>query len=84
MGKLGSVAVVLFLLATLGLGCGEKGSLGESCDTSGSLDECEEGTICTMLNGTSTCYQICTDQAQCPTGWNCNGVPSSNIKSCQP
>jgi len=77
-------AVAFFLLLAPVMGCGSDAKLGESCDMSGSLDECEAGTICTFLNGSNTCYRICTEQAECPAGWNCNGVPNSNIKSCQP
>jgi hypothetical protein len=78
-----TLAAILLILV-VALGCGGESSLGESCDTSGSLDECESGTICTMLNGNKTCYKICVDQTDCPAGWNCNGVPGSTIKSCQP
>ena len=77
---LGAVLIVL----TAGSGCGGGSGLGDSCDTSGSLAECDAGLICTRVNGQDTCSQLCTEQEQCPAGWNCNGVPESNLKSCQP
>ena len=74
----------ILLALVLGSGCGGESILGESCDTSGSLVECEAGTICTMLEGSSTCYKLCVDQTDCPVGWNCNGITGSILKSCQP
>jgi hypothetical protein len=75
---------VLALVLAWGVGCGGSSGLGESCDTSGSLDECDAGLICTRVGDQNTCYQLCTEQEQCAAGWNCNGVPDSNLKSCQP
>lgn len=72
------------LLALL-LGCGGTSALGEACDTAGSVDECETGAVCT--NDTSevlTCRKVCTDQAQCASTENCNGVSGTSTKSCQP
>jgi hypothetical protein len=65
--------------------CGGRNDLGEECAPPGSVDDCEQGLVCTAGEHGDVCRQICTDQAQCPAGLSCNGVPEvGTIKSCQP
>jgi len=73
------------LLSTL-LACGGKAEVGEKCDTAGATTECADGAICTNDSGggTFTCRKTCTEQAQCASGENCNGISGSSAKSCQP
>ena len=66
------------------LACG-RADTGEACDTSGDTDECVDEAICTKdSNGATTCRKRCTDGSQCAANEHCNGVSSTNIKSCQP
>jgi len=77
----GSVMVVLCLLA---VGCG-KADFGEPCDEAGQEDECVDGAICTNEGGEDfKCRALCDKQEDCPDGFECNGVSSTNLKSCQP
>lgn len=65
--------------------CGGEGDIGEGCDTPGATDECVADAVCTNdSGGGATCREICVEQTDCPTGYNCNGVSGSSIKSCQP
>jgi len=73
------VATAAFLV-----GCG-KPKVGESCKTAGDASLCESTAMCTNnASGTATCRTICTDNAQCATTEQCNGISGSNIRSCQP
>ena len=74
----------ILLILALGVGCGGESGLYESCDTSGSTDDCESGLICTAIDGNNICLKICWDHAQCPASWSCSGVSGSPINSCQP
>lgn len=78
-------AFALLSLAVLAA-CGGASDLGESCDVSGDADECVEGAICgqTGDNGALTCLRACTDQSQCGTGEDCNGVSGTSTKGCRP
>jgi hypothetical protein len=66
------------------LACGGKADLGEECDTHGSTDECAVGTVCTVDLGGRRCRLVCKDDTHCASFEACNGVASTNIKSCQP
>jgi hypothetical protein len=71
------------LLFTLGLGCGGA-ELGESCDDSGSTDECVDDAVCTNEDQGAACRALCAEQVDCPDGYTCNGVSGTSQKSCQP
>ena len=47
-------------------------------------DECETGAVCTNVSDALTCRKVCTDQTQCASTENCNGVSGTSTKSCQP
>ena len=73
------------LLGLLGaLACSGEAAIGEECDTAGSTDECVNGAVCTNDLGGRRCRLVCNDDAQCAASEACNGVSSTNIKSCQP
>jgi hypothetical protein len=77
--KMWLVPAVVLLIA-----CG-RGDTGEACDTSGDTDECVDEAICTKeSSGATTCRKRCVDDSQCAMTEQCNGVSSTNIKSCQP
>jgi hypothetical protein len=64
--------------------CG-RADTGESCDKVGDTDECVDEAICTNeSNGSQTCRKRCTEDTQCASSEQCNGVSGTNIKSCQP
>ena len=66
------------------LGCGTA-DIGEECDGAGSTDDCVDGAICTNESDKNVCRVICEDDMDCNADTeSCNGVTSSNIKSCQP
>lgn len=71
-------------LVLAALACGGDGSVGDPCDVSGDLDECEEGAICTNENDGAACRVLCADHQDCESDERCNGVSGSNRKSCQP
>lgn len=77
----------LLVIALVALGCGGEAALGEECDEEGGeVDVCEEGSICGSPDGSENleCLKVCDDQADCPSGYDCNGVASSNVKGCRP
>ena len=84
-----TIAAVAFVLvtsvATLS-SCSSEGKVGESCDESGKTDgQCESGGVCGKnAAGALLCLKVCTDQAQCATTEDCNGVEGSSIKGCRP
>ena len=66
------------------VGCG-RADVGEACDASGDADECVDEAMCTKdATGSTTCRKRCTEDSQCAANEQCNGVSSTNIKSCQP
>ena len=72
-------AVILTLAA-----CGAPGE-GESCTTSNSTDECDNGLVCTKEASATVCRKLCDDaNVTCPTGTTCNGISGGSHKSCQP
>lgn len=76
--------VILALSFLFIASCG-KADLGESCDGVGSGENCVDNAVCTNAsNGAAYCRQICTAQADCPTGYSCNGISGVSTKSCQP
>lgn len=66
--------------------CSSEKKLGESCDESGKTEDvCESGTVCgANTTGGLQCLKICTDQTQCASTEDCNGVEGTNIKGCKP
>ena len=77
-------ALTLLALASLPIGCASS-EIGDSCDTSGSKDECVDGAICTQISGGSAiCRKSCTADSECGANEQCNGVSGANTKSCQP
>ena len=81
-GKLGWVSI--FLLAWF-IGCGGEGAVGDECGEAGVEEgECEAGSVCgDDGSGEFYCLQICTDQADCPGGKECNGVSGTSTKGCR-
>ena len=57
-------SAVWLVLVVSAIGCGSDGGVGEVCDVSGDLDECEEGAICTAQEGDEA---IC--RVLCPPKW---------------
>jgi hypothetical protein len=83
--KLLSIVLVLGASGLFATACGGEGEVGESCDTSGSEDECVDGAICDSGDGdAAVCLAICEVQEDCATDEDCNGVSGSNIKACHP
>ncbi len=79
---LATLACLSFL--TLATGCG-RADIGDSCDRPGNPDECVSEAMCTQnANGSATCLRRCIDDTQCAATEACNGVASTNIKTCQP
>ena len=60
----------------------------QPCQTAGSTSECPSGGLCTdvTLGGATMriCARICQNQSDCRTGYQCNGVSGSSVKSCRP
>lgn len=77
-----TVSSLLLVLGLFVTGCGSA-EIGEECDTSGSVDECVDGAICTN-DATNVCRLVCEVQEDCPVDYTCNGVSGSSTKSCQP
>jgi hypothetical protein len=65
--------------------CGDsQAEIGGHCDTPGNIDECVSGAVCANDAEGNHCRKSCTDQAQCASTENCNGISGSNLKACQP
>ena len=78
--------MLCILLALVPLGCG-KTDVGDDCDEVGDTSECVDNAICTNEGDNTnqgTCRWICSGDADCSVGSECNGVAGTNIKSCQP
>jgi len=84
MKKTGFALLALAFGACLVAGCAS--DLGETCETSGSTDECVDDAVCVQaVSGEDpTCRKVCTDDSQCTATEGCNGVEGSNIKACRP
>ncbi|MBP9112512.1 MAG: hypothetical protein KBF88_06860 [Polyangiaceae bacterium] len=71
---------LLLLLAA----CSSGAKVGESCDTSGSTDECESGAVCSKnTSSTLLCLKTCVSQSDCTSTEDCNGVEGSSLKACR-
>jgi hypothetical protein len=70
--------------ACMGAGCAS--DIGETCETSGSADECVNDAVCVQaVSGEEpTCRKVCADDSQCTSTESCNGVEKSNLKACRP
>ncbi len=56
-----------------------------ACTTSGSTDECPDGSVCDTVSGTAiTCVKICKAAEDCRSDLDCNGVSGTNLKACKP
>jgi hypothetical protein len=56
-----------------------------ACTTSGSTEQCPDGSVCDALSGTAvTCVKICKAAEDCRSDLDCNGVSGTNIKACKP
>ena len=56
-----------------------------ACTTSGSTDECPDGSVCDALSGTAvSCVKMCKTAEDCRSDLDCNGVSGTNIKACKP
>ena len=76
----GMCAVGILLTVSCGGGGG-----GGGCSTLASTSECGSGEICSNIQGDGNqCRPLCSTQAECPAGENCNGIANTNLKSCQP
>jgi hypothetical protein len=76
----GMCAVGILLTVSCGGGGG-----GGGCSTPASTSECGSGEICSNIQGDGNqCRPLCSTQAECPAGENCNGIANTNLKSCQP
>lgn len=74
----------LAILLALAAACGKPGE-GEDCDTPNSVDDCDDGLVCTNGAASNGCRKLCDDaNVVCPTGTSCNGNSGGNHKSCQP
>jgi hypothetical protein len=82
MTRPASLLIALWLLVAA-LGCGGA-ELGESCDDEGSTDECVDDAVCTNEDQGAACRALCDIKEDCPAGYDCNGVSSTSLKSCQP
>jgi hypothetical protein len=68
----------------LALGACGGADVGEECEVGGSEDECVSGAVCTNDSEGLRCREICVVKEDCPADFDCNGVTSTSIKSCQP
>ena len=81
------LAILVVLASAVVLpACKSENKLGEACEEPGKTkDECADGTVCTHdTTGGLLCLKICTEQAQCATGEDCNGTDNAAVKACVP
>jgi hypothetical protein len=56
----------------------------KTCTTAGSTAGCPDGSICDTLSGTAlSCVKLCSQQADCRSDLECNGVSGSSAKACK-
>ena len=87
-----------FLLLALSLaGCGN-GGVGDTCQSAGINDDCNDGLICTQQPASmvepgapnsvrSFCRTLCDENIDCVgegEGFTCRRAPSTSFLSCQP
>ena len=76
-----AVLLALWLVACGSSPAGE----GETCVRSNSLDECDDGLVCTREQAQTVCRVLCDDASvRCPTGTICSSIPGGPHRSCQP
>lgn len=76
-----SFALVLTILCTA---CGGGGE-GDTCDSSNSTENCDDGLVCTKEATQTVCRVLCDDASvTCPQGTAYSGISGGSHKSCQP
>jgi hypothetical protein len=79
----------LGLLCILAMSCGSDngGALGATCSQSGATTgQCAAGGVCgAHSDGDSIprCLTVCTQQSDCASNEDCNGVEGSSLKGCR-
>jgi hypothetical protein len=63
-------------------GCSGGAGIGESCTEVGSPDECVANAVCTDEPDGNVCAEICMEDRDCPSGYNCDSVPGSPDDTC--
>ena len=77
-------AAHLTLLCVL-VACSSGKKIGDACSNVGKTDECTSGAVCSQQDkGGAVCLPICSQQTDCPSGDECDGVDNSNLKACRP
>jgi hypothetical protein len=55
------------------------------CEVEGDTGDCLPDTVCKRIEGTEfRCILICEAPADCGTNADCNNVPDSSLKGCEP
>jgi hypothetical protein len=80
--------VWLGLSCCLALACGgdDGGAIGSACSESGATGQCVAGSVCGAhadIDASQRCLKVCTQQSDCATGEDCNGVDGSSLKGCR-
>ena len=70
------------------VGCGDDaGAIGSSCSTPGATTgQCSAGAVCGMhadSDSAATCLKVCSQQSDCATSEDCNGVSGTSLKGCR-
>jgi hypothetical protein len=83
------LSVWLGLLCFLALACGgdDVGAIGSACSESGATTgQCAAGSVCGAhadIDASQRCLKVCTQQSDCASGEDCNGVDGSSLKGCR-
>ena len=56
----------------------------KGCTNAGTDKACGAGTVCSPSGERMLCALICKEQDDCRDGYECNGVPGTELKSCRP
>ncbi len=77
-----TIALAVLMLALTSLAACGPAEIGEECESTGSTDECVEGAICDTEDDAAVCLELCEEDVDCGSGYQCTGVSGGNRKAC--